>query len=263
MHVTRFSNPFRNSPLPHGRLIPLFVALLIPWVVAADEPPADDAIRAELQSVRAEILALEQQVQEQVGERWRIRHGIKYGDDRIIPLRQEAREAQRALLEIRTRLTDHIRIQYPEYRDQQREIGRVYASLRSLREQKEVIGREMTTLESRAREEGAVPFDRATLEEELESVQLMMEQLEKEAREKAVSLIASRDEWAERDETGRELLAWEKQREQDFVEATRRLNAEIDGHAEVTPLESRRVRLVARLDTLRQREAELESRLSN
>jgi len=231
--------------------------------LSAEQPGESGALVEELASLRAEIRELESKLENETAERWRLRHGFKYGDEETIPLRRAAREAQRALVDVRTRLLDHIRGHHPEYRRLERAIGHSYTALRGLREQKEVIERERAMAARMAIEGDPPTYDVAALDEELQTVMLLMEGLEAKARQEAAALIQARDEWAARDERGRELLARDHALEQEFIEATRRLNAHIDAQPALAEFESRRTRGVAQLDALKRRVEELERQLSN
>lgn len=229
--------------------------VLFPTPVPADS--GEEALKQKLTELRSRVELLEADLESAAGDRWRLFHEFKYGHEEVIPLRLEAREWQRDLLETRRVLDQHVRAHHPEYRAMERDVSSAFEALAALQEQRNAIRRELASA-YRAGDESAA----ARFQEELAEVELVLEAREREARDFADSLAAVRSGLAEQDEQGAEWLQLEQELDAAFHEAMRILHDRIGEEAALRRFETRRIRQLEELRQLRLMVEELEHALN-
>jgi hypothetical protein len=220
----------------------LFVAA-VPFA-SAEEAAADPAVSAE--ELDHQIETLEAELIQSQAERFRQKHQLEYADPEAITMREEAKAAEKQLIEARGAYEQRMLANHPELRAMEDEITRLFRASSEARQTAEVVGREITL----ANDKGD---DASALVNEAEDTAARAKDLEQQAIAKVKEFNEARDTAAAADPESARQLEELKELDVRHREAFARLNQRLDGSEEIKSLDQKRIEIAAKLQELKSR----------
>jgi uncharacterized small protein (DUF1192 family) len=230
----------------------LLTFLALPGLLIAEDPPASVLTLAE---VDARIAALEQDMQAAQADRYRQKHQIEYNDRSAMPLRVEAKQYEKEVLDLRKAYDMRLRVINKEVRDAEAKISRLQQEAIKASQEADAIQREILFARNHGDEASG---DRlAGLENERALAATNATALSAEALALTQTLQQRKSDVAARDEQATALAAQLAEKENVYRQAFGALHQNLERAPEVLALDEARQKLAAELQAYRELRAQL------